>query len=300
MPDDAPQAINHSATDRCRQDSDREDILRDTSLEDNCANHFIEVPSRCVSPDGRDPHNFDSDSESDSDDEGGQILADNDSDVDVAQVESEGRPVDVTVTIEAAHTMTMMESDPAGTTGATSGATDSPDAVDTHSTSNDSESANNPESISVQSRHTRAAHQLYIEHLPIGMMAGEPLAGAAQQKDAFEVYRDSLRERVDTEASIWAPFRSKMDWELARWAKLRGPGSTAVSELLCIDGVSTSSCHLSSQLLTYTSAKIKDALGLSYKNSRELNNIIDSQLPGLPRFEWKEVKIGEKRFDIYF
>jgi hypothetical protein len=33
------------------------------------------------------------------------------------------------------------------------------------------------------------------------------------------------------------PFISKMDWEIARWAKLRGPGSTAFSELLSIDGV---------------------------------------------------------------
>jgi hypothetical protein len=35
----------------------------------------------------------------------------------------------------------------------------------------------------------------------------------------------------------WAPFKSKKDWEIARWAKLRGAGSTAFSELLAIDGV---------------------------------------------------------------
>jgi len=35
----------------------------------------------------------------------------------------------------------------------------------------------------------------------------------------------------------WAPFNSKKDWEIARWAKLRGMGSTAFSELLAIDGV---------------------------------------------------------------
>ena len=239
MPDDsadAPLAANYSPTDCDRHD--REGILPDTSIEDNWANHFIEVP-RCISPDGRHPHNSDSDSESDSDDEGGQILAVlDDFDADVAQVESEGSPVDITVTIEAAH-MTTMESnlDPAGTT-TNGGATT--DDIDTHSTSNNSESANS-ESISVQSRHTRAARQLYIEHLPIDMRAGEPLA-TAQQKHAYEVYRDNLRERVDTEANIWAPFRSKMDWELARWAKLRGPGSTAVSELLGIDGVSMSGC----------------------------------------------------------
>lgn len=38
----------------------------------------------------------------------------------------------------------------------------------------------------------------------------------------------------------WAPFNSKKDWEIARWAKLRGVGSTAFSELLAIDAVSFS------------------------------------------------------------
>jgi hypothetical protein len=37
--------------------------------------------------------------------------------------------------------------------------------------------------------------------------------------------------------NVWAPFISKMDWEIARWAKLRGPSSTAFTELLNIDGV---------------------------------------------------------------
>ena len=105
--------------------------MPDTSIEDNWANHFIEVP-RCISPDGWHPaHN------SDSDDEGGQILAVlDDFDVDVAQVESEGSPVDVTVMIEAAHMMTMESNlDLAGTT-TNGGATT--DDIDTHSTSNNS------------------------------------------------------------------------------------------------------------------------------------------------------------------
>lgn len=35
----------------------------------------------------------------------------------------------------------------------------------------------------------------------------------------------------------WAPFSMHMEWELACWAKLQGPSSTALSELLKIDGV---------------------------------------------------------------
>jgi hypothetical protein len=36
----------------------------------------------------------------------------------------------------------------------------------------------------------------------------------------------------------YSPFHSKIDWELAKWAKLRGPSATSFTELLNIDGVS--------------------------------------------------------------
>lgn len=35
------------------------------------------------------------------------------------------------------------------------------------------------------------------------------------------------------------PWTSKLDWEFARWAQLRGPSASALTELLKIDGVST-------------------------------------------------------------
>jgi hypothetical protein len=38
--------------------------------------------------------------------------------------------------------------------------------------------------------------------------------------------------------NLYALFASKLDWEIARWAKLRGPGSNAMSELLKVEGVS--------------------------------------------------------------
>lgn len=36
----------------------------------------------------------------------------------------------------------------------------------------------------------------------------------------------------------WAPFTLEIDWKVANWAKMRGPGSTAFSDLLAIGGVS--------------------------------------------------------------
>ncbi|KAG2159787.1 uncharacterized protein EDB93DRAFT_1237070 [Suillus bovinus] len=38
--------------------------------------------------------------------------------------------------------------------------------------------------------------------------------------------------------NVWAPFASRIDYEVTKWAKLRGSGSTAFSELLAINGLS--------------------------------------------------------------
>ncbi|KAJ7823158.1 hypothetical protein B0H14DRAFT_2370305 [Mycena olivaceomarginata] len=80
--------------------------------------------------------------------------------------------------------------------------------------------------------------------------------------------------------NVYAPFNSKLDWEVARWAKLRGAGSTAFTELLKIDGVA-------------------QALGLSYRNSVELNSIIDEKLPGRPKFTRSEIVVAGEVFELY-
>lgn len=50
---------------------------------------------------------------------------------------------------------------------------------------------------------------------------------------ADDRYSNALRSNINP----WAPFTSEIDWKVTRWAKLRGPGSTAFSELLAIVGV---------------------------------------------------------------
>ncbi|THU87442.1 hypothetical protein K435DRAFT_681657 [Dendrothele bispora CBS 962.96] len=96
--------------------------------------------------------------------------------------------------------------------------------------------------------------------------------------DGFRRYQSNI---PGSEQNIWAPFASRMDWEVARWAKMRGTGSTAFSELLEIDGVN-------------------EALGLSYCNSNELNKIIDHEIPiERPAFTRSEVVIAGESFDLY-
>ena len=85
-----------------------------------------------------------------------------------------------------------------------------------------------------------------------------------------------------SEPNPYASFTDRIDWEIAKWAKLRGPSSTAFSELLSISGV-------------------QEALGLSYKNSRELNRIIDEDLPGtLPKFRCRSTPVLGESVDLYY
>ena len=43
-----------------------------------------------------------------------------------------------------------------------------------------------------------------------------------------------------------------------------------------------------------------ERLGLSFKNSNELNNIIDKSLPGRPAFKRYEVMLGNEVCEVFF
>ncbi|KAG1831329.1 hypothetical protein EV424DRAFT_1470100 [Suillus variegatus] len=86
---------------------------------------------------------------------------------------------------------------------------------------------------------------------------------------------------INNTMNPYAPFNSQVDWEVARWAKLCGSTSTAFSDLLSINGV-------------------HEKLGLSYKNSRELNKIINKQLPGHPKFRREQIVVSGEAFDIFY
>ncbi|KAG1810188.1 uncharacterized protein HD556DRAFT_1428325 [Suillus plorans] len=82
--------------------------------------------------------------------------------------------------------------------------------------------------------------------------------------------------------NLYHPFTSKMDWEVARWAKLRGVSSTAFSDLLAIEGVS-------------------ERLSLSFKNANELNALVDHELPSSrPKFKREQIVVAGEAFDVYY
>jgi hypothetical protein len=51
--------------------------------------------------------------------------------------------------------------------------------------------------------------------------------------------------------------------------------------------------------ISHTYLQLVDALGLSFKTSRELNKIIDCELPGRPRFRREDVVVGGETFSMY-
>ena len=65
-----------------------------------------------------------------------------------------------------------------------------------------------------------------------GSRAGEPVGSALPSHNA---YATSLGD--SSLSNLYSPFTSKVDWEVAQWAKLRGPSSTSFADLLKIDGV---------------------------------------------------------------
>jgi hypothetical protein len=70
-----------------------------------------------------------------------------------------------------------------------------------------------------------------VEQFPI-LTAGAPVSDFGKDH-GYRQYKSNLGNPQTT----FAPFNSKLDWEFASWAKLRGPSSSALQELLSIDGV---------------------------------------------------------------
>jgi len=80
-----------------------------------------------------------------------------------------------------------------------------------------------------------------IDRFPNGS-TGAPISGACGGSSIEDTSSEGLQ------GSIWAPFSSQCDWEIACWAKMCGLSSSAFSELLAIPKVRTIpfflfSCH---------------------------------------------------------
>jgi hypothetical protein len=102
--------------------------------------------------------------------------------------------------------------------------------------------------------HTSQARQAAEERLEsdpfvVRYSSRYPQSRCGAIKKSRQTIDEQYSSAVNKATNPWAPFASEVDWKVARWAKLRGAGSTAFSDLLAIDGVSPSNLL---QLLTVT------------------------------------------------
>src|SRR5277367_3124331 len=76
------------------------------------------------------------------------------------------------------------------------------------------------------------------EHIQLPMIDGHiqinsfpnDLAGSPLQDAGIPQFYEQHQTMLGSNPNPYSPFASKLDWEFARWAKLHGPSSTAISE----------------------------------------------------------------------
>jgi hypothetical protein len=96
--------------------------------------------------------------------------------------------------------------------------------------------ANAPDNSTLEDR--REA-ELVLERRPFVTKYPGHMAGAVHSKaNLGENQKYGLRIGKESQENLYTPFTSQLEWELARWAKIRGPSSTSFTELMAIEGVS--------------------------------------------------------------
>lgn len=126
---------------------------------------------------------------------------------------------------------------------------------------------------------SKLRQEIFVQKYPTAT-AGALIAAEHDAGD-YTLYSDAVHADP---GNPYVPFSHKLDWEIARWAKLHKVGANTLNALLSINNV----C---------------ETLNLSYKTSRELNQIIDGYLPeDRPPFLRGEFKIDDSPevFDLFY
>ena len=86
---------------------------------------------------------------------------------------------------------------------------------------------------------SRREAELDLENCPFVTPYPGGMAGAVHSKaNMGENQKYECQMGEESQENFYAPFASKLDWEVAKWAKMRGPSSTSFTELMALDGVS--------------------------------------------------------------
>ena len=88
---------------------------------------------------------------------------------------------------------------------------------------------NPPNPLRPSSPDARPQVPVIVEPFPHGN-PGAPINGS----QSSSIYESTQRVLG---GSVWAPFQSECDWRFAQWAKIHGPSSSALADLLAIPNV---------------------------------------------------------------
>lgn len=135
----------------------------------------------------------------------------------------------------------------------------------------------------------------------------DPDAEVVDEDDsAGRVYHVTKSKQADYERMLrtgsdnpFAPFVSELDWGMARWAKKTKTGDNSLTGLLDLPGV----CSVESAVLRQLTInkQVVEKLGLSFKNARALNQIIDHELPETPNWTHTTLNMcgSDEQFDLF-
>jgi hypothetical protein len=154
--------------------------------------------------------------------------------------------------------------------------------------------------ITQRANRLRGGAEVDLNKKPYIVKFSKGKAGAVYTNHDCTDGNTSYISQISHPENPFSPFSSKIEWEIAHWAKTRGPSSTAFTELMNIEGVSGITIYIPLEANFTVAVQVHERLDLSFKNMTELNEIIDKTLPGRPHFERHELVIGNEVCEVYF
>lgn len=103
--------------------------------------------------------------------------------------------------------------------------------------SNDTE-VNNGETETQGANRLRGGAEAELNNKPYAVKFSGGNAGAVYMDQDRVDGNAAYTSQINNPDNPFSPFSSQIEWEIAHWAKTRGPSSTAFTELMSIEGVS--------------------------------------------------------------
>jgi hypothetical protein len=96
----------------------------------------------------------------------------------------------------------------------------------------------NGNGITQRANRLRGGAEAELKNKPYIVKFSKGNAGAVYTNNDRIDGNTAYISRIRNPENPFSPFSSKIEWEIAHWAKTRGPSSTAFTELMSIEGVS--------------------------------------------------------------